>query len=203
MTDSEYGKYRHLSINWDISPITKEHLPDEFSQKAVETVDMFRRKTYDLNYECLIYFDIHSGNIVSCNFSDSGPDELNAVIYPECLRDMNIASIHNHPPNYYSPPSGKNFEMLSKEFEEYEIISARNELWILESKEMIFDEEKISEIRKNADESFESYFEEINVGLKEGYRVIDNVDRNYGIFLLKYLNKEFDNIKLMKVDLNE
>ena len=56
MTDREYGKYRHLSINWDISPITKEHLPDEFSQKAVKTVDMFRRKTYDLNYECLIYF---------------------------------------------------------------------------------------------------------------------------------------------------
>ena len=53
--DKEFTRYRHLPINWSISPITKEDLPDEFSQKAVNTVDMFRRKTYDLDCECLIY----------------------------------------------------------------------------------------------------------------------------------------------------
>ena len=203
ITDKEYEKYRHLPINWDIPPINNEHLPEEFSQKAVNTVDMFRRKTYDLKCECLIYFVIHTGNIVSCNFSDDRPDEVNAVIYPECLRGMHIASIHNHPHQYYSPPSGKNFEMLGKEFEEYEIISTKNELWILESKEQVFSDDIIQNIRKDVNESFESYFDEVNSGLEVGYRVIDNVDRNYGIYLLNYLNNEFENIKLTKVDLND
>lgn len=49
VNDVEYGRYRHLPINWSISPITKEDLPEEFSQRAVNTVDMFRRKTYDLD----------------------------------------------------------------------------------------------------------------------------------------------------------
>ncbi len=47
---------------------------------------------------------------------------------------MNIASIHNPPNQYLSPPSGKNFEMLGLDFEEFEIISAQKELWILESR---------------------------------------------------------------------
>ncbi|MBQ8016641.1 MAG: hypothetical protein IJ258_00900 [Methanobrevibacter sp.] len=52
LTDPEYERYRHLEINWEISPITKDDLPDEFSPQAVKTVDMFRRKTIDLPYEC-------------------------------------------------------------------------------------------------------------------------------------------------------
>ncbi|WP_298522358.1 hypothetical protein [uncultured Methanobrevibacter sp.] len=201
--DLEYERYRHLPVNWDLSPVTNEHLPDEFSQKAVNTIDMFRRKTYDLKCECLIYFDIQTGNIVSCNFSDDEPNEVNAVIYSKCLKGMHIASIHNHPHQYYSPPSGKNFEMLGKEFEEYELISTKNELWILESKEIVFSDEVIQDIRNNADESFESYLRETNVELEKGHQVIDNVDRDYGIYLLNYLNNEFENIKLRKVNLNE
>ena len=45
IVDSEYARYRHLLINWSIAPITKEDLPDEFSLRAVKTVDLFRRKT--------------------------------------------------------------------------------------------------------------------------------------------------------------
>lgn len=201
--DGEYKRYRHLPIDWSLSPITSKDLPDEFSEKAVKTVDMFRRKTVDLDFECLIYFDIDTGNIVSCNFSDDEPDKVTAVIYPDCLNGMHIASIHNHPNRYYSPPSGKNFEMLSHEFEEYEIISAQSELWILESKEIIFDNKTIDKIRDMADKSFESYLATSNIELKKGYQVIDNVNRDYGIYLLNYLNNEFDNIKLVRVDLNE
>lgn len=50
ITDSDYAKYRHLPINWSIAPITAEDLPKEFSTQAVKTVDMFRRKTFDLPY---------------------------------------------------------------------------------------------------------------------------------------------------------
>lgn len=201
--DEEYARYRHLPPNWSIFPITKDDLPEEFSQRAVATVDMFRRKTYDLECECLIYFDIHTGNIVSCNFSDEEPDKVNADIYGDCLGGMHIASIHNHPNPYFSPPSGKNFEMLGIEFEEYELTLSKNELWILESNEVVFDKEIIAEICKKVDDAFKSYLNDDNDDLEKGYHVIDNVSRDYGFYLLNYLNNEFENIKLTKVDLDE
>lgn len=160
--DKEFARYRHLPINWSISPIIKDELPVEFSQKAANTVDMFRRKTYDLDCECLIYFDIHTGNIISCNFSDGHNDNVSGNIFPDILKGMHIASIHNHPQEYYSLPSGKNFEILGLEFEEYGLILSRNELWILESKEVVFSEDEINEIRKNADIFFQSTYEDIN-----------------------------------------
>ena len=113
VSDSEYARYRYLPINWSLPPLTKEELPKEFSPHAVKTVDMFRRKTIDLSFECMLYFDYKSGNIVSCNFSDeNSPDEVNGVIFKHLLKKMHIASIHNHRNQYLSPPSGKNFEML-------------------------------------------------------------------------------------------
>ena len=68
VSDTDYGKYRHLPINWSISPITKDDLPDEFSPQAVKTVDMFRRKTVDLPHECMIYFDYISGKLLLAVF---------------------------------------------------------------------------------------------------------------------------------------
>ena len=68
---------------------------------------------------------------------------------------------------------------------------------------MVFDDEIIQDIRKKANESFESYLSDANFVLDNGYQVIDNVERDYGIFLLNYLNSEFENIKLTKVDLND
>lgn len=88
ISDSEYAKYRHLPINWSIAPITKEDLPSEFSYQAVKNVDMFRRKTIDLSYECMIYFDYITGNIVSCNFSDNNfSNEVKGLIYQYLLKD--------------------------------------------------------------------------------------------------------------------
>lgn len=202
--DYEYGRYRHLPINWEIPPITKEHLPEEFSQKAVNTVDMFRRKTYDLKCECMIYFDIHTGNIVSCHFSDKNkPNEVTGSIYSYLLKGMHIASVHNHPRQFCSPPSGKNFEMLGFDFEEYELIMSDNELWILESKEVIFDEDIINEIRDDADDFLDFAFEDANMKFNEGYLVLDNVNRIYGNYLLIYLNNKLDNIRLTRRFLND
>lgn len=91
IADEEYKRYRHLPINWNIPPVTKDDLPCEFSQKAVNTVDMFRRKTFDLDCECMILFDYISGNIVSCNFSnESDEDKVESVVYPKVFKDINI-----------------------------------------------------------------------------------------------------------------
>ena len=198
ITDKEYERYRHLPIDWSLSSITKDDLPVEFSDKSVKTVDMFRRKTYGLDIECMIYFDIETGNIVSCNFADDDPGHVNGTIYPNFLKGMHIASAHNHPRKYGSPPSGKNFEMLQYDFEEFEIILSQRELWVLESKIDVFDEARVNKIRKALDEGLQAIFVEINDDYLDGYLVLDNLEREYGNFLLIYLNKGFDNIKLTR-----
>ncbi|MBE6489541.1 MAG: hypothetical protein E7Z83_01620 [Methanobrevibacter sp.] len=198
ITDKEYERYRHLPIDWSLSSITKDDLPVEFSDKSVKTVDMFRRKTYGLDIECMIYFDIETGNIVSCNFADDDPGHVNGTIYPNFLKGMHIASAHNHPRKYGSPPSGKNFEMLQYDFEEFEIILSQRELWVLESKIDVFDEARVNKIRKALDEGLQAIFDEINDDYLDGYLVLDNLEREYGNFLLIYLNKGFDNIKLTR-----
>lgn len=199
ITDKEYERYRHLPIDWSLSPITKEDLPEEFSEKAVKTVDLFRRKTHGLDVECMIYFDIETGNIVSCNFADDdSPDRVNGIIYPNFLKGMHIASAHNHPRKYGSPPSGKNFEMLQYDFEEFEIVLSQRELWVLESKIDVFDELLINEIRKDLNEGLQAILDEISEDFLDGYIVLDNLDREYGNFLLIYLNKGFDNITLTR-----
>ena len=199
ISDKEYERYRHLPVDWSLSPITKEDLPEEFSGKAVMTVDMFRRKTYDLDCECLIYFDINTGNIVSCNFADEDtPNEIYGEVYPSYLKGFHISSVHNHPKQFCSPPSGKNFEMLGFDFEEYELILSQEELWILESKEEIFSDDIINEIREDADRILDLVFEDANYEFEEGYLVLDNVNRSYGNFLLGYLNNRLNNIKLTR-----
>ena len=166
--DKEFARYRHLPINWSITSITKEDLPDEFSKKAVNTVDMFRRKTYDLDCECMIYIDMETGNVVFCNFAEDKPNEVTGNIYSSLLEGMHIASVHNHPKQFCSPPSGKNFEMLCLDFEEYELILSENELWILKSKEVIFDDEIIGNIRDKVDRYYDLIFHEINNEFDEG-----------------------------------
>lgn len=183
ISDSEYARYRHLPINWSIPPITKDDLPEEFSPQAVKTVDMFRRKTIDLPYECMLYFDYISGDIVSCSFSNqNSPNEVKGIIYPYLLKNMHIASIHNHPVQYGSPPPGKNFEMLGLEFEEFELIFSREELWILESREQIFVEEEIKKIRNIVDSYYNSIILILILNLRKVMQLLMSLIRNMAIF---------------------
>jgi hypothetical protein len=198
ITDTDYGRYSHLPVNWSISPITKDDLPEEFSSNAVKTVDMFRRKTVGLPYECMIYFDYVDGDIVSCNFSKKSFNKVQSIIYPYLLKDRSIASIHNHPISYGSPPSGRNFEMLGLEFEDFELISSKQELWILESREKIFSNDEINRIRSDIEEYYDLIYVDITSEYDEGYLIIDEMNKRYSDFLLNYLNNKFENIKLTR-----
>ena len=72
ITDTDFYKYRHLPVNGEINPVTGKDLPDEFSAKAVKLVDLFRRKTFDLDYEIMLFFDYITGELIYCFVNDKG-----------------------------------------------------------------------------------------------------------------------------------
>lgn len=48
----------------------KSDLPHEFSDKSFEVVDEFIRKTIDLDYKILLYFDYITGKILRCKIGN-------------------------------------------------------------------------------------------------------------------------------------
>ena len=87
-----------------------------------------------------------------------------------------VATIHNHPNLYESALSSENFQILELEFEEYELVSSRNALWILKSKE-ILPEKDIIEIKND-------------IVTLNGYSKLQSYDneRIYEELLLDYIN---------------
>ena len=93
--------------------------------------------------------------------------------------------------------------MLGLEFEEFEIISSRHELWILESREIVLDDYTLNKLREKFDNSLNSYLDEVRSDFDEGYLILDNVNEGYGDFLLNYLNNKCDKVKLTRRYLND
>lgn len=110
--DKQFLNYCHLDVNWDVDSVSAKDLPGDFSLKAVKLVDLFRRKTVNLPYECLLFFDYKTGEIIYCFVEDNEIGRINEEIYEFHFKGRNVASIHNHPKGFLSAPSGKNFQIL-------------------------------------------------------------------------------------------
>lgn len=110
----------------------KSQLPQEFSDEAFKIVDEFIRKTIDLNYEILLYFDYITGEIIKCKIGSQS--NVKIAYNDEEFKGKHIASIHNHTKDMYTPPSDKNFGIFLRKWEEYELIAGWNGLWILKGK---------------------------------------------------------------------
>lgn len=130
-SENDCEKYGKLEIK-DVPSINKSDLPKEFGDEAFKVVDEFIRKTNDLNYEVLLYFDYISGKILKCKIGTERNVELEFA--DNEFDGKHVASIHNHGKNMYSPPSHKNFGIFLREWEEYELIAANDCLWILKGK---------------------------------------------------------------------
>ncbi|WP_407422723.1 hypothetical protein [Methanobrevibacter sp.] len=63
-------RYKRLKIN-DFPSINQDDLPNDFSMSAFETVDGFIKKTVNLDFECLLYFDYKTGEILDCSIGNS------------------------------------------------------------------------------------------------------------------------------------
>lgn len=196
--DLEFAHYRHIPINWNIEAVMPKCLPKDFSKNAVKIVDMFRRKTIDLDYEIMLIFDYKTAELLYCFVNEeSGGDEVSGQVDEEIFAGHDIAVIHNHPKNYGSSPSNENFQILDLTFQDYEILSSWDGIWIIESKEPI----PIGEIRKikYKIQQFYEYSWEIVENMDGGkMEMIKQFDTLYGNLLITYINNYPLNIKLTK-----
>ena len=188
LNDFDFMKYRHLPVNWQISAVTEDDLPEEFSPKAVKLVDLFRRKTVDLEYEVMLIFDYGTGELIYCFVNDSGQsNEVFGNVDEDIFTGKCVASIHNHPFGYSSALSSENFQILELEFEEYELVSSWDGLWILESKDEILMDD-VNEIKDNIRKLY---------GYSKSQSKYD-CEKMYNSLLMEYINNVKFNIKLTK-----
>lgn len=169
-------------------------MPGDFCKKACDLIGEFRRKTVNEKVEWMLYFDYRTGEVIYCWEGDKGKS---GGFYNEIHFDSrNIASIHNHVKGYYSFPSPDNFDILENDFEDYEIITSINAIWIVEFKGCI--ENKMRE-------NFQ-YFLGINMNT-----IITNIKLIYdfdvdlivedviGNYLLEEIDKNINGIELILI----
>ncbi|MBR6024095.1 MAG: hypothetical protein IK044_03915 [Methanobrevibacter sp.] len=197
-----YEKYNKLETH-NFPSIKKENLPKEFSNSAFKTVDTFIKKMFKLDNECVIYFDYITGEILRCSIGNLDNVEIN--FKKDEFKGYHVASLHNHPLNVFSPPSGKNFGIFAREFEDYELISGRDRLWILEAKGV--HEYLVNEMNIICEIFFNSSLEKC-ANRHHDEKIIDKMaNLIYGNQLSKYINdKNINGIRLTKteyVNMNE
>ena len=183
--ENDFKNYRNLKIKF-VKSIKQSDLPQDFSDKSFEVVDEFIRKTVDINYEILLYFDYITGEILKCKIGEKNRIKLD--FEENELKKHQIASIHNHPKSVYSPPSPQNFSIFKRKFEDYELIAGEDGLWILEGKlknEKIYLELKM--ISKYLFDLALTYSKTKSENIQE----IENIcDKEYGKLLLNYINNK-------------
>ena len=193
LINSSYKIYEKLEKDEKIS-IRLEDLPDEFTQESLDIIIEFIQKTKNLKYECIMYFDYVTGQILK--FEMGKKEEVKIEFSDDEFEDFNVASIHNHPPNVYSPPSDKNFGILLRDFENYELIVGQSGLWILKAKCVDF--------QLNLDLKYSSLMildscQEFSRNKYPYPKSNEICDIMYGIMLSNYINdKNINDIQLTK-----
>lgn len=185
--------FTQLKENKQAKIIKQNDLPKEFNEDLCNFINLFRRKTFNEKTEWEFYIDYENNEIIHC--LHGGPTNVKDWFHSGLMKNKKIVTIHNHIKGTYSAPSWKNFEILDHEFEDYEIICAEKEFWILEAKgtndknytlkfktkiENIFQETISKSIVKDID--FEKY----------------NPNDDYSIRVQEYISNQKNNIKLSK-----
>ena len=165
----------------------------------VITLEKFNRKTANLNYEWVIYFDYLTGEILKC--VSGGKDNVSLNIEDNEFEGYHVASIHNHTADVYSPPSDKNFGILLRGFEDFELVASVNELWILKAKGI---HPILNMDFKFAAKMFLGSCQEYCDRLySDNTKSGDMCDLIYGVTLLNYINdKNINDIQLIKKEYN-
>lgn len=179
----DFDEYEKLESE-NVAVVTRQDLPDEFGDKAYEVIVEFIRKTRNLDYEWAIFFDYVTGEILRCVKGER--DNVNVDFKEVEFEDYHVASIHNHPEDVYSPPSDRNFGILMREFEDYELIASVNELLILKAKGVY--ENLMFEIKFISSLLFRAAFDDSKLKYDDWDEINDKCDESYGNQLSKYIN---------------
>ena len=142
---NNFKKFCELKENKTAKLILQKDLPSEFDAELCEFLNLFRRKTIDEKSEWEFYIDYENNEIIHCLHGKS--TKVKDWIHSGLMKNKKILSIHNHIKGTYSAPSCENFEILNHEFEDYEIICAEKEYWVLEAKGK-FDDNWICDVKK-------------------------------------------------------
>lgn len=129
---ANFKEFCELETDWNIKSVKKEDLLGELTDETCEFIDLFRRKTANEKTEWNFYIDYEKNEIIHCFHGQE--TKVRDWIHYGLMENRNIISIHNHPKGTYSAPSPQNFEILKHEFEDYEIICAEKEYWIIKAK---------------------------------------------------------------------
>ena len=190
----DFKDYEKLKIN-DVASIKASDMPCEFGEGAFKTVDEFIKKTHYLDCEWVIHFDYITGEILKCK--KGGKDNVALNFEDSEFDGHHVASIHNHPLDVYSPPSGNNFGILLRSFEDFELIAGFDCLWILKAVDV--DMKLNMELKLYADlllDSCQDYCKKKYGNCEKAYDVCDIM---YGVLLSNYINdKNINHIQLIK-----
>lgn len=189
----DFEEYKNLE-NKNVPVIKKEDLPDEFSHAAFNTIVDFIQKTRCLDYEWGLLFDYVTGEILKCVKGKENKVTLDSSGGE--FEDKHVSSIHNHPDHVLSPPSHKNFNILLRINEDYELVVGRDGLWILKAKGV--HENIIKEVREASCVYYIFTMSQCNV-LKRTIEKNECQDSLYGGMLSKFINnKNINDIQLIK-----
>lgn len=163
--------------------------------EALRLINEFIIETNYLSYEKLLYFDYKTGRVIK--MADGSVDSVKIEVDEEEFVGLNVASIHNHTSDLISPPSGKNFGILKRGFEDYELIAGNGELWILKAKG-IYDNQ-ILNLRNYSNVLYDS-LKGFCLRHYSGSKCYDKLEEFYGKQLSEFINnKNIDNLKLTNV----
>ena len=142
----------------------------------------------------MLFFDYKTGEIIYCfvnnEINETDKIEVSGDVDEDVFEGKHIASIHNHPFKFTSPPSKENFQILELEFEDYEIICGWEELWVVESKDLLM-EKDIDDIHEKMKKLY-GHANDLNPDSS-----IEELNKSYGTLLLNYFSK-IENINLKR-----
>ena len=194
--DKDWIKYKSLKKDKSLKSINPMDLPSDFCQKACDLVNEFRKKTVNVKEEWMLYFDYMTGEVIYCwqgKIGKSGGD-----FNRKNFEGRHIASMHSHPTGFYSFPSPENFDILENDFEDYEIITSINAIWIVEFKGSV-DKTVRRDFQINLVIDFNKIENDIKLMYNNKFVVRLMIENAVSSYLLNCVDKTVENIKLNMV----
>lgn len=199
INDEDWLEYQRLEADKTVADktvksINPDDLPSDFCDETCRLVDEFHKKTVNEKVEWMLYFDYLTGDVIYCW---KGKEGRSGGYFDRIhFQDRSMASVHSHPKGYYSFPSPENFDILENEFEDYEIITSFEAMWIVEFKGRIKKEIR-EDFQKELNFKINSIKRFIELFFRERDDVVKMTEKLVGNYLLNDMEKNINDVVLV------